>query len=139
MQTSKLAKIVVGESSTLHKRVVTAEDVLQFAAVSGDYEKIHVDEAYAKTTPYGRCIAHGLLLLGHMGAGLLDEERVGLNVSYGYDRIRFIRPIFVGDAITTVSRVIEKREDRDEVVVEEKLFGPEGQLSVIAHHLYKFI
>jgi 3-hydroxybutyryl-CoA dehydratase len=139
MQSSKLTKVMVGESSPVRKHVITAEDVLQFAAISGDYEKIHVDESYAKTTPYKRRIVHGILLLGQMGTGLLDEERTGLNVSYGYDRVRFIRPIFVGDTITTVSRVIEKREDRNEVLVEEKLFDAEGQLAVIAHHLYKFI
>lgn len=139
MQGSKLAKVVVGESSEVRKHVLTREEVLQFAALSGDFEKIHVDEAYAKTTQYKRCIAHGLLLLAHMGAGLLDEETKGLNVSYGYNRIRFIGPVFVGDSITTVSRVIEKNEEKSEVIVEEQLYDQEDHLAVVAHHVYKFI
>jgi acyl dehydratase len=139
MTDSKLAKVTLGEVSPAKRRKVTAEDVHKFATLSGDFGKTHVDEEFARTTPYKRCIAHGVLLLAMMGNGPLDDDSIGLNVSYGYDRIRFIRPVFVGDSITTVSTIIEKREERNEVVVEEKLIDGEGKLAAIAHHIYKFI
>lgn len=119
---------------------MTTADVAQFAALTGDHEKIHVDDEYARTTPYGRRIAHGIHLLGLMSAKLLGEDRVGqTNVSYGYDRIRFIRPVFVGDTITTQATVVEKRAERNEVVVEERCLDAAGELAVIARHIYKFI
>lgn len=138
MAASKLDRVNVGDSTT-SRRVVAAEDVLAFAALTGDAERIHVDEAYAATTPYRRRIVHGVLLLGQLANGLLLEERVGPNLSLGYDRIRFIRPIFVGDPIVAHATVIEKREEKAEIVVEEKIIDNEDKLALIAVHIYRFI
>ena len=144
MATEGLARgidmVKVGDESLPHRVAVTGADVSQFAELTGDHERIHTDEEYARSTPYGRRIAHGVHLLGLMSAKLFNEERVGQpNVSYGYDRIRFIRPIFVGDTITTQAIVVEKRPERNEVVVEERCLNPAGELAVIARHIYKFI
>jgi len=139
MSASKLDRVTIGETSPTKQCTISAKAVQQFAELSGDFERIHVDEEFARATPYRRCIAHGILLLSQMSSGLLNEDKVGLNISYGYDRIRFIKPIFVGDIVTCINRIIEKRDDRDEVIVEEQLFNTAGDLAVITHHIYKFI
>jgi 3-hydroxybutyryl-CoA dehydratase len=103
----------------LHQRVqfrktVGESDVYQFAGITGDLHPNHVDEVYMSRTPYGRRIVHGALLVGFMSAtSTLMTQRITTAdsqavVSYGYDRIRFIKPVHIGDTITVdyaVSRV----------------------------------
>jgi acyl dehydratase len=106
-------------------------DVYSFAGISGDYYPVHVDAEYAAKQPVGQRVAHGILLMGLMstaaGQWMLKESIDGL--SYGYEGVRFVKPVFFGDTITvayarerdsedgsrTYSRV-EARNQHDEVV-----------------------
>jgi acyl dehydratase len=106
-------------------------DVYSFAGISGHYYPVHVDAEYAAKQPVGQRVAHGILLMGLMstaaGQWMLKESIDGL--SYGYEGVRFVKPVFFGDTITvayarerdsedgsrTYSRV-EARNQHDEVV-----------------------
>jgi len=99
---------------TQFRKTVGESDVYQFAGITGDLHPNHVDEVYMSRTPYGRRIVHGALLVGFMSTtSTLMTQRVQVAVplpivSYGYDRIRFIKAVHIGDTITvdyTVSRV----------------------------------
>ena len=132
--------IRVGETCPPRQVTITAQAIDQFAQLTGDFERAHVDEEYARQTLYGRRIAHGIFILGLMSAKIFDEERgVAFNVSYGYERVRFVRPVFVGDTITTLSTVAEKRVEKREVLVEERCLNQAGELVAIAVHMYKFL
>lgn len=105
------------------RKTVGESDVYQFAGITGDLHPNHVDEVYMSRTPYGGRIAHGALLVGFMSAAsTLMTQRVQAAVplpivSYGYDRIRFIKAVHIGDTITvdyTVARVDD---------AEQKLFA----------------
>jgi 3-hydroxybutyryl-CoA dehydratase len=91
-------QFAVGDRATFSKTITDA-DILLFAAVSGDTYGLHVDEEYAKTTRFGRRVAHGMLtasLLSTVNALLLGRPG-GLYVSQS---VRFLRPVFIGDTVT---------------------------------------
>jgi acyl dehydratase len=131
--------VTIGEQSEVLRHTISAQDVLQFADVTGDHEPIHVDDEFARSTPYGKRLVHGVFLLGLMADRLLLCDRVAPNVSYGYDKIRFLRPVPVDSTVLLASRVLEVREERREVVVEETCSLEDGTLAAVAHHIFKFI
>ena len=98
--------VEIGQTVRFSK-TVSESDVYLFAGITGDLSPNHVNDEYMKDTPYGRRIAHGALMVGYMSAASskLVENVPYPIVSYGYDRIRFIRPCFLGDTITVEYRV----------------------------------
>ncbi len=95
----------VGDKATFSKTIGEAEIAL-FAAVSGDNYPVHVDEEYAKTTRFGRRIAHGFLTASLISTtnGLLLQKPGGISVA---QTLRFLRPVYPGDTITACTEVIE--------------------------------
>jgi len=98
-------------------KTITADDVDMFAKITGDYDPVHFDGAYAAKTAFGRRIAHGALVMGLLSAASATISRwsvergaAGTPVSAGYDRIRFVRPVFIGDTLT-VRYVVEEVDD----------------------------
>ncbi len=98
-------EFAVGDSATFGKTITDA-DIVLFAAVSGDTYGLHLDEEYAKTTRYGRRVAHGMLtasLLSTVNALLLQRPG-GLYVE---QTVRFLRPVFIGDTLTAHAVIVE--------------------------------
>lgn len=96
----------VGASATFTK-TVSESDVYLYAGITGDFSPNHVDEVYMRGGTYRRRIAHGTLSVGFMSAASA-RLYLGRTVSLGYDRIRFVAPVFFGDTITTtytISRI----------------------------------
>ncbi|MDQ2960780.1 MAG: MaoC family dehydratase, partial [Candidatus Dormibacteraeota bacterium] len=87
---------------TVVSKTVSESDVYLFAGITGDLDPNHVDEEYCKHNSLGHRVAHGALIVGYMSAAstriLEDFERP--MVSLGYDRIRFVKPVFFGDTVT---------------------------------------
>jgi acyl dehydratase len=98
----------VGARSTFRK-TVTESDVGLFAGITGDFAPQHTDDEYMRSRPQGRRIAHGVLTLGltSTAAARLCEAHGVTAVSYGYDRVRFLSPVYLGDTVT-VDYVIER-------------------------------
>ncbi|WP_038046424.1 MaoC family dehydratase [Thermus caliditerrae] len=102
----------VGQRFTTPARTVTEADVVNFAGVSGDYNPIHTDAEFAKDTPFGQRIAHGLLVLamltglrqrgGHFEGSILAWMEIR---SY-----KFLKPVLIGDTIRGESEIVEKHE-----------------------------
>ena len=128
-----------------YERVVTAELIAGFAELSGDDHPIHTDAAYAATTEYGKRIAHGGILIGFMSTAstaLLQKvsKQVGHpDISVGYDRIRFLAPVFEGDVITATARISEKQPERQRILCEEKCVNRDGVTVAIGTHVLKFV
>jgi 3-hydroxybutyryl-CoA dehydratase len=95
----------VGDRATFTKTIGEA-DVLLFAAVSGDNYPLHVDEEYAKTTRFGRRVAHGLLTASLLSAtnGMLLQKPGGISLA---QTLRFLKPVYPGDTITACTEVVE--------------------------------
>lgn len=124
----------VGWSRRTTGRTITEADVVLHAGQSGDFYPHHMDAAWCATQPIGRRVAHGTLILC-VAVGMTADEINPLALSYGYDRIRFVRPVFIGDTITVETTILGKRDhpkrpeqglvdegvsvknDRDEVVL----------------------
>ena len=102
---------------TSFTKTVGESDVYLFAGITGDLHPNHVDEAYMGATAYGHRIAHGALVIGFMStASTLMTQRIAVApphtlVSYGYDRIRFVKPVFIGDTLT-VEYVVDRVDER---------------------------
>lgn len=91
-------------------RTITEADIVQFAGLSGDWFPLHTDEAYAARTAYGARIAHGMLVLS-VATGLLPLPPETILAFYGIDKVRFTRPVFIGDTIH-IEIEIARREPR---------------------------
>lgn len=89
----------VGQSAETTK-VVTANDVEAFAAVSGDTNPVHLDEDYAKTTTFQTRIAHGMLSGAYISA-VIGTKLPGPGAIYLSQSMRFRRPVKLGDAVAT--------------------------------------
>jgi len=90
--------IHVGDTASL-VRDVTPEDVLAMAEVSGDFNPIHINEEYAKTTRFERTIAHGLYGASMVSA-ILGNDLPGLGTIIISEEFKFLKPIYVGDTVT---------------------------------------
>ena len=100
-------ELSVGQSAeTSH--VVGAADIEAFAAVSGDHNPVHMDEAFAKGTPFGGRIAHGMLGAAYISA-VLGNNLPGPGAIYLSQSLRFRRPVRIGDPL--VARVTVKALD----------------------------
>ena len=110
-------------------RKVTDELVRAFAEVSGDYNPIHLDEAFAAQTRFGRRIAHGMLSGAFISAvlGYEFEER---KIVYLSQKMKFVSPVFIGDTITTTAIVKQIREERGIVTLETICTNQAGTVTV---------
>ncbi|MBC9000326.1 dehydratase, partial [Pseudomonas sp. N40(2020)] len=93
---------VLGSTRRSHGRTVTEADIVLHAGQTGDFFPHHMDAEFAKSLPGGQRMAHGTLILS-MAVGMLAGEINEEAMSYGYDRVRFIRPVHIGDTITSRS------------------------------------
>jgi len=124
----------VGQVFPTPARTVTEADVVNFAGVSGDFNPIHTDEEFARGTPFGRRVAHGLLILAMLtGLRLRTGVFEGTLIAWLEIRsYRFLKPIFVGDSIRGETEIAEKRNtsspDRGVVIQKIRVFNQRGEL-----------
>lgn len=99
--------------STSRGRTVTEADIVNFAGLSGDFVELHMNEQYAAQGPFGRRIAHGALIFS-ISTGLsvqMNQIEDTVVAFYGVDKLRFTHPVFIGDTIHVVKKVV-KREPK---------------------------
>ncbi len=131
---------VVGESRKSFGRTIGETDFIIHAGHSGDFFPHHVDSEFAKGTQFKRRIAHGTMVLT-IGIGLTATEINPHSFSYGYDRVRFVKPAFIGDTIHTVTTISatepdEKRPGMGRVVEKCEVRNQEDALLMVCEHLY---
>ncbi len=126
-------------------KTVAESDVYLFAGITGDFSVNHVNEEYMKGTIYGKRIVHGALLVGFISttSTMLIERSVARGteetaVSLGYDGIRFLKPVFLGDTITVTYTVekIDTTARRSWSKVE--IANQRGELVTVGQHLLKW-
>jgi 3-hydroxybutyryl-CoA dehydratase len=96
-------ELSVGQSAQMTS-VVGEADIEAFAAISGDHNPLHLDEAYARTTPFGGRIAHGMLSAAYISA-VVGSRLPGPGVIYLTQSLRFRRPVKIGDPVTAIVTV----------------------------------
>jgi 3-hydroxybutyryl-CoA dehydratase len=128
-----------GESVTFSK-TVGESDVYLFAGLTGDLNALHVNEAAMRATRYGRRIAHGALTVGFMSTAStrMIEKCGGVAVSYGYDRLRFVRPVFIGTTLTVDYRIDERDDERRRTVAAVEVRDEAAEVVAVARHILQF-
>ena len=106
----------IGDSFST-SREITDELIRKFADVSGDYNPIHLDEGFAKTTRFGRRIAHGMLS-GAFISAVLGTEFKERKIVYLSQTMRFTAPVFLGDTVTARGTITKIREEKGIVTLE---------------------
>jgi acyl dehydratase len=102
----------VGQRWTTRGRTVTEADIVNFAGVSADFFPLHMDRQFAEGTRFGQRIAHGMLVLS-MASGLVPADPAKVEALYGLDRVRWVKPVFIGDTIRVLMEVTEKQDRSD--------------------------
>jgi acyl dehydratase len=124
--------VAVGQEWQSAGRTVTETDIVNFAGLSGDFNPIHMDHEFAKTTPFRRPIAHGMLVMA-MGSGLGTSSPPMRTIAFLELREwRFIEAVFPGDTIRARTKVLAKelrgRGKRGEIVWRRAFVNQEGKI-----------
>lgn len=92
-------------------RTITETDIVIHAGQSGDFFPHHMDEEWCKTQPFGKRIAHGTLIFT-VAIGLTAEFINEVSMTYGYERLRFIKPVFINDTIKVTVTIKDKKDHK---------------------------
>ena len=109
-------ELEIGDSRTFPGVTITESHIVTFAGVTGDHFGLHLDAEYAKSTPFGQRVAHGLLVLS-CGAGLIPLEPGRVQALLGLDEVRWKAPVFIGDTIHPEMEVVGKKDQKTGGVV----------------------
>lgn len=120
MRERRLEDLSIGESAE-RVHAVSEADLAAFAAVSGDANPLHLDEAFAKTTPFKGRIAHGMLAASYVSA-ILGMDLPGPGSVYVSQSLRFRRPVRIGDEVTARVSVTAIDAERGRVTLETTCF-----------------
>jgi acyl dehydratase len=121
-------------------RTITEADIVMHAGQTGDFFPHHMDAAWCATQDFGQRIAHGTLIFS-VGIGLTASVINPRAMSYGYDRLRFIRPVFIGDTLYAKVEISDKRDHAKRtthgIVVETvTVANQRGEAVLVCEHLH---
>lgn len=134
--------LVVGQTFAGEARAVGDEQFSLFARLTGDDHPIHYDDAFAAKTRFGKRLAHGLLLMSMtaLGATALSHQLEDCMVAFAEQRCRFLKPVFVGDVVTSHFEVasIDRKPGRDTALVRfnVRLLNGAGEAVLEGEHAY---
>ena len=136
--------VKVGDASSFSK-TVGEYDVYSFAGITGDFSPNHTNKSYMEKSRYGRLQAHGALMVGYMSTAstlAIAHTRADADetpVSLGYDRIRFLAPVYFGDTVTVEYRIsaidIERRRSTGDITIKNQ----DGTLVAVGTHILKWV
>lgn len=138
-----LDDFVPGQIFAGASRRITHEDVLAFAALTGDKHPIHYDDDYAKATRFGRPIVHGLHLMAltALGAAPLSKQLKDSMIAMLEQRAAFHRPVFKDDVVRSQFEIesAEPRVDKDwgTLAIKVSLINQRGEVVLEGRHVYR--
>ncbi len=112
-------EIEVGER-VVFRHTITVHGLQQFAALSGDLNPLHLDAAYAATTPFGRPIVHGMYLAA-LFSRLVGMYLPGRRALYLSQTLDFVQPVYVGDELEVVGEVRRKQPATRALVIRTEI------------------
>jgi len=131
---------VIGYERRTTGRTITEADIVIHAGQTGDNFPHHMDAEWCKTQDFKQRIAHGTLIFS-VGIGMTASTINPRAMSYGYDRLRFIRPVFINDTISVIATITEKRDHPKRsnagIAVEKIVINNQhGEAVIVCEHLY---
>jgi acyl dehydratase len=137
--------VAVGDSVSFAK-TVGETDIYLFAGITGDFSVNHVNEQYMAGSKYGRRIAHGALLVGYMStcSTMMIEKCHGTArdetaVSLGYDRVRFLGAVHIGDTVNLTYTIAEVDAVKRQSIADIKVVNQNNQLVAVARHVLRWV
>lgn len=133
----------VGATVTFSK-TVSESDVYMYAGITGDFSPNHVNKAYMEKSSYGKLMAHGALMIGFMSTASTmaiahTREADETPVSLGYDRIRFLKPVFLGDTITVTYTFTAIDLEAKRSTADIKITNQDDELTTVGQHILKWV
>lgn len=118
-------EISIGQTAS-YSKLIAEKDIQLFAAISGDVNPVHLDEAFAANTPFKGRIAHGMLT-GAVISAAIAIELPGPGTIYLGQTLRFRLPVKIGDTVTVQLEVTGKRDDKKFVTLDCKVINQDGK------------
>jgi len=130
----------VDETRQTLGRTITEADIVAHAGQTGDFFPHHMDAEWCATQDFKRRMANGTLVFS-VGVGMTATDINPRAMSTGYDRLRFVKPVFIGDTIRAKTTIKEKRDHPRRashgVVVELlEVINQMGETVLVCEHLY---
>lgn len=119
--------VEVGQCAT-KKNIITEKDIELFAQASGDFNPLHLDEQFAEKTIFKKRIAHGMLSASYISA-ILGTVLPGNGSIYLGQTLNFLKPVYIGDEITTIVTVTEVKNKK--VILETKCVNQKEEVVTI--------
>jgi 3-hydroxybutyryl-CoA dehydratase len=127
-------------------KTVGETDIYLFAGITGDFSVNHVNEQYMAGSKYGKRIAHGALLIGYMStcSTMMIEKCRGTAgnetpVSLGYDRVRFLGPVYIGDTVNLSYTIAEVDPVKRQSIADIKVTNQNAGLVAVARHVLRWV
>jgi 3-hydroxybutyryl-CoA dehydratase len=137
--------VKVGDSVTFAK-TVSETDIYLFAGITGDFSVNHVNAQYMARSKFGQRIAHGALIVGYMSTcstAMIEKCRGATAdetpVSLGYDRVRFLVPVFIGDTVTLTYTIAEIDAQKRQSLADINVMNQNGVLVAVARHILRWV
>src|SRR5919112_4815096 len=119
-------------------RTITETDIVIHAGQTGDFFPHHMDEEWCKTQPFKKRIAHGTLIFS-VAVGMTANKINEVAMTYGYERLRFIKPVFIGDTINVKITIQDKRDHKKQgygLITElVETYNQNGDLVMLCEHI----
>lgn len=132
-------EIVLGENRQTLAKAITAQDIDIHAAQTGDFFPHHMDAEWCATQPFKKRMAHGTLVFS-MAIGLTASDINELAMTYGYNRLRFVKPVFIGDSINARTAIVAKEDYKKPgfglVTESVEVFNQHNELVMVCEHVY---
>jgi 3-hydroxybutyryl-CoA dehydratase len=123
--------VAVGDEWISPSRTVTETDIVMFASMTGDFNRLHVDHEFARQSPFSKPIAHGLLGLAWVAGLGSNSPLMQTDAFLGIDQWRFVRPIIAGETVYVHTTVLEKKDSgrrRGAITWQRKLVRHDGMV-----------
>lgn len=127
--------IKIGDEFSTSKQITDAV-VRAFAELSGDFNPIHIDEEFARTTRFGKRIAHGMIS-GALLSAVLGYEFRERKIAYLHQSMQFVAPVFIDDTITATATVVKIREDKPIVTLRTVCTNQRGETTLTGEAVVK--
>jgi 3-hydroxybutyryl-CoA dehydratase len=134
----------IGKEARFSKTVAD-RDVAVFADLTDDFSPNHTDEVAMAATPYGGRIVHGALLVGYMSGFSVDIQALCPSlktcqaVALGFDRVRFLKAVMIGDTVNVHYRVVSADIENSRTIADITVHNQYGELCVVATHIMTWI
>jgi len=126
-EAKRFSQFALGDKSSFEK-TVTEADVVLFAGISGDYNPLHMNAEFAKTTLFKERIAHGALVNSFISAAA--AQFVGVGAIYLSQLSKFMRPVKIGDTIKATVEVVQLMPEKERLQLRTYCVNQQGQVVI---------